>query len=134
MLALDSNTISYFFRNDPHVVPRMLALSPLDVVVPAVVVYELRYGLARLPMEAAAPRLQALDAFLMPLHVLAFDAACAQDAAQIRAQLERSGTPIGAHDLMVAATVRRAGATLVTRNVREFARVDSLSVLNWHPD
>lgn len=134
MLALDSNTISYFFRNDPHVVPRMLALSPLDVAVPAVVVYELRYGLLRLSPDLAGPRLQALEAFLMPLQVLAFDAACAHEAAGIRAQLERSGTPIGAHDVLIAATVRRAGATLVTRNAREFARVPGLAVLSWHPD
>jgi predicted nucleic acid-binding protein len=60
MLILDSNTISYYFRGDPQVVPRLQALHPVDVGVPAIVEYELRYGLLRLPEEAAAPRLMAL--------------------------------------------------------------------------
>lgn len=60
MLVLDTNTISYYFRGDPQVVPRLLALSPSDIGVPAIVVYELRHGLLRLPPEAAQPRLQAL--------------------------------------------------------------------------
>ena len=42
MLILDSNTISYYFRGDPLVVPRLQVLSPADVGVPAIVGYELR--------------------------------------------------------------------------------------------
>ena len=61
MLILDSNTISYYFRGDPLVVPRLQALRPTDVGVPAIVEYELRYGLTRLPPDAAAPRLAALS-------------------------------------------------------------------------
>jgi len=53
MLVLDTNTISYYFRGDPVVVPRLQALAPSSVGVPAIVVYELRYGLGRLPVEAS---------------------------------------------------------------------------------
>ncbi len=60
MLVLDSNTISYYFRCDPLVVPRLQALRPADMGVPAIVEYALRYGLMRLPAEVAAPRLAAL--------------------------------------------------------------------------
>lgn len=134
MLALDSNTISYFLRNDPQVTAKMLPLKPPDMVIPAVVVYELRYGLRRLPPAAAEGRLRALEHFLMPVRILPFDAACASEAADIRAHLEAAGTPIGHYDTMIAATVRRERATLVTRNVREFGRVPSLSIVNWHAD
>lgn len=132
MLILDSNTISYYFRGDPQVVPRLQALSPADIGVPAIVEYELRYGLLRLPSEAARPRLAALAALLRPLQVLPFDSECAAHAAQIRAELEAAGTPIGAHDTLIAATALRYQATLVTRNVREFSRVPGLQWLNWH--
>lgn len=134
MVALDSNTISYYFRGDAQVVPRLQALQPSEVVVPAIVAYELQYGLQRLPPEAAQPRLQALRQFLRPLQVLAFDEACAEQAAAIRCALERQGTPIGAHDLLIAATALRHQVPLVTRHTREFTRVPGLQVLNWHVD
>jgi tRNA(fMet)-specific endonuclease VapC len=132
MWVLDSNTISYYFRGDPQVVPRLQALRPADVAVPAIVEYELRYGLMRLPPEAAAPRLLALNKLLQPLRRLAFDSSCAVHAARLRASLEAAGTPIGPHDLLIAATTLQHQATLVTRNVREFGRVAGLQWVNWH--
>lgn len=132
MLVLDSNTISYYFRGDPLVVPRMQALKPADVGVPAIVEYELRYGLRRLPPEAAAPRLAALTKLLQPLQVLPFDSECAAHAARIRAELESMGAPIGPHDTLIAATALRHQATLVTRNAREFSRVAGLQWVDWH--
>ena len=132
MLVLDSNTISYYFRGDPLVVTRMQALKPAEVGVPVIVEYELRYGLMRLPPEAAAPRLAALAKLLQPLQVLPFDSECAAHAARIRAELESIGMPIGPHDTLIAATALRHQATLVTRNVREFSRVPGLQWVDWH--
>jgi len=132
MLILDSNTISYYFRGDPLVVPRLQAVGPADVGVPTIVEYELRYGLLRLPAEAAAPRLAALAQLLRPIQLLPFDSECASHAARIRVTLEAAGTPIGPHDTLIAATALRHQAVLVTRNVREFSRVEGLQWLNWH--
>lgn len=134
MLILDSNTISYYFRGDPHVVPRLQAQRPQDVAVPAIVEYELRYGLLRLPPDIAAPRLAALTTLLLPMQKLPFDSECADHAARIRAMLEVAGNPIGPHDILIAATALRHGAVLVTRNVREFSRVPGLQWINWHED
>lgn len=132
MLILDSNTISYYFRGDPQVVPRLQALRPVDVGVPAIVEFELRYGLLRLPQAAAVPRLAALAQLLRPMQLLPFDSECAAQAARIRVDLEALGTPIGPHDTLIAATALRHQATLVTRNVREFSRVAGLQWLNWN--
>jgi tRNA(fMet)-specific endonuclease VapC len=132
MLILDSNTISYYFRGDPQVVPRLQMLTPTDIGVPAIVEYELRYGLLRLPQQLSAPRLAALAQLLRPMQILAFDSECAAQAARIRASLEAVGTPIGPHDTLIAATVLRYQSTLVTRNVREFSRVPDLQWVNWH--
>lgn len=132
MWVLDTNTISYFFRGDPQVVPRLKALRPADLGIPAVVAYELRYGLLRLPNHMAQPRLEALDTLLRPMVSLPFDDQCAGHAARLRVQLEALGTPIGPHDLLIAATALRHQATLVTRNVREFSRVPALECVNWH--
>lgn len=132
MLILDSNIISYYLRGDPQIVPRIQALAPAEVGVPAIVEYELRYGLLRLPQEAAKPRLAALMQLLQPMQRLPFDSDCAAHAARIRAELEVAGTPIGPHDTLIAAMALRYQATLVTRNVREFSRVSGLQWLNWH--
>lgn len=132
VLVLDTNTISYYFRGDPAVVPRLQAVRPADLGVPAIVEYELRYGLARLPPKAAAPRLAALTQLLRPMQLLPFDSECAAHAARLRATLEAEGAPIGPHDTLIAATALRHGATLVTRNVREFSRVAGLRWVDWH--
>ncbi len=134
MWVLDSNTISYYFRGDPQVVSRLQALPPAQIGVPAIVEYELRYGLLRLAPEAAAPRLAALATLLQPMQKLPFDSECAAHAARIRAELEAVGTPIGPHDTLIAATALRHQATLVTHNVREFSRVPGLLWVNWHLD
>lgn len=132
MLILDSNIISYYLRGDLQIVPRVQALAPAEVGVPAIVEYELCYGLLRLPQEAAKPRLAALMQLLQPMQRLPFDSDCAAHAARIRVELEAAGTPIGPHDTLIAATAIRHQATLVTRNVREFSRVPGLQWLNWH--
>ncbi len=51
--------------------------------------------------------------------------------AVLRAQLERTGTPIGNNDLWIAAQALALGVTLVTNNTREFDRVPKLKLANW---
>ena len=51
--------------------------------------------------------------------------------ADIRMALERAGTPIGSNDLLIAAHARARGLTLVTHNLREFARVPGLNAVDW---
>jgi tRNA(fMet)-specific endonuclease VapC len=132
VLILDTNTISYYFRGDPKVVPRFHAIRPADLAVPAIVEYELRYGLLRLPAALAEPRLKAVTQLLQPMRVLSFDSECASVAARIRVELEAVGKPIGPHDVLIAATALRYQANLITRNVSEFSRVSGLICTNWH--
>jgi len=63
--------------------------------------------------------------------VLPFEVEDASHAADIRAELEKAGTPIGPYDSLIAAQARRRGAALVTLNSREFERVPGLLVVNW---
>ena len=63
-----------------------------------------------------------------------FPADMARHYAHIRCDLESRGLPIGPNGLLIAAHARAEGLTLVTGNVREFARVSDLAVVNWlHP-
>lgn len=127
--VLDTNTVGYFFRGEGRVAERLLATPPRDIAVPAIVTYELRYGVARVPK---AKRLaEQLEALLGWVTILPFDDAVSQVAAQIRVQLERAGRPIGPLDTLIAATAVAANATLITRNTSEFARVRDLRVESW---
>jgi len=97
---------------------------------PAVVVYELWYGVRKSGrVEANARRLRTF--LTLDFEVWAFGAEDAEEAADIRAGLERVGAPIGAYDVMIAAQARRRGARLVTGNVGEFGRVEGLVVEDW---
>lgn len=131
-VALDTNTISYAMRGVPSVLAHWRATPRAELGVPAIVAYELRYGLARLPETVARPKQQALQTVLSSVQILGFDDECSRLAAALRAELERAGTPIGPHDILIAATAMRHGATLVTANLREFQRVRGLSVTSWH--
>jgi tRNA(fMet)-specific endonuclease VapC len=51
--------------------------------------------------------------------------------ASIRVAVERKGTPIGAHDMLIAAHARAIDAVCVTDNVAEFRRVPALKIENW---
>lgn len=63
--------------------------------------------------------------------VLPLDQDDARRAGEIRAALAAQGTPIGGYDVLIAGQASARGLTLVSRNVREFARVESLRVENW---
>ncbi|NBU25398.1 MAG: type II toxin-antitoxin system VapC family toxin [Gammaproteobacteria bacterium] len=134
MHLLDTNTLSYMLRGEGGVGARMLALKRDQVAVPAVVVYELRYGLKRLDSKKPSARalLQTAEILLAALRTVAFDEACAEAAATLRADLERAGTPLGPNDTLIAATALVTRSVLVTRNTREFGRVRGLEIEDWY--
>ncbi|HMK90893.1 MAG TPA: PIN domain-containing protein [Methylocystis sp.] len=101
-----------------------------SLVVPVVVLFELQYGIAN---SGSPPRARAiLENFLAAgFDTPTFDEEDAREAGEIRAYLERQGTPIGPYDVLIAAQARRRGAALVTLNRREFERVPGLIVTDW---
>jgi tRNA(fMet)-specific endonuclease VapC len=130
MFVLDTNTVVYFFRGQGLVASRLLSVAPSQIRIPAVVQFELETGV-RKSSQPATRRAQ-LDTLLDSVEVVPFDRAAAVAAAEVRARLEQSGTPIGPLDVLIAATALVLGATLVTRNQREFLRVDGLRVVDWY--
>ncbi len=126
---LDTNIISFWARqSSPALMTKMLAGSPAELCTSVLVEHELRYGFARNPKVKAWPMIEKLLE-LIPVHPLT--RAAANRAAQLRSELASLGSPIGAYDLLIAATAIEHGATLVTNNVREFSRVAGLTVENW---
>jgi tRNA(fMet)-specific endonuclease VapC len=56
----------------------------------------------------------------------------ARESARVRAELEKKGAAIGPLDTLIAGIAMAHGATLVTRNVDEFGRIDGMKVENWY--
>ena len=83
-------------------------------------------------LERRDQLLERIDAVLgTDLAVLAFDDRAARHYGRLRADLERSGTPIGDADLRIAAIAMTRERTVVTANVHRFERVPGLTVENW---
>ena len=133
MVLLDTNAVIAILNNRPPAVRDRLrvALSTETAIgISSVVVYELWYGVAR--SQRRSENAERLRVFLSgDIDVFAFDDEDAEKAGDLRAQLEAAGTPIGPYDLMIAAQAVRLGATLVTANVSEFARVSGLDWEDW---
>ncbi|HML55270.1 MAG TPA: type II toxin-antitoxin system VapC family toxin [Solidesulfovibrio magneticus] len=127
---LDTNICIYLIkRNPPQVRERFARLTYGDVCLSSVTVAELEYGVAK--SAAREKNAAALQALLLPLEIVSFDAAAAVCYGRIRADLERRGTPIGPMDLLIAAQALSADLVLVTNTMREFERVAGLRCENW---
>ena len=68
---------------------------------------------------------------LANIEILSFDSLAAESYGNIRADLEKAGTPIGPLDMMIAGHARSLGYTIVTNNTKEFERVKGLKLENW---
>ena len=128
--ALDTNTLVYFFKGIGRVGERMLSTPPSDIVIPALVLYELEVGIAK--SSSSGRRRAELDKVTEVVSILPFGRKEAQAAAAVRADLERIGKPIGPLDTLIAGTALANHATLVTHNTSEFGRVPNLEVVDWY--
>ncbi|WP_372627103.1 type II toxin-antitoxin system VapC family toxin [Arsukibacterium sp.] len=127
--ALDTNTLIYFFKGMGNVGQKLMMHAPGDILVPAVVLYELETGIAK--SQAPAKRRDQLNELLKVIQIIPFEANAARIAADIRADLEQQGRMIGPLDNLIGASAIAVGAILVTRNTNEFSRIAGLVVENW---
>lgn len=126
---LDTNIVSDLVRNPQgRAAHRIAEVGEAAVCTSIIVTAELRFGAAKKGSDQLRSRLERV---LERLDILPFERPADAAYADIRAQLERAGVPIGGNDMLIAAHAIALGYALVTDNEREFSRVDGLSVLNW---
>lgn len=111
---------------------KLLAVSPKDIAIPSVVLYELEYGIEK--STSPRKRQAQLKELCSLIEILPFEEEAARIAASIRAKLEKKGTPIGPCEVLIAATALANRGVLVTSNTKEFARVSGLKLENWYED
>jgi predicted nucleic acid-binding protein len=125
VIVVDTNVVSELMRPAPApAVENWIRATPAaDVYTTAITTAEIGYGIERLPdgrrkEELAATAVEIFSRFAD--HILAFDAAAAGLYGVIVSRRERAGAPITGFEAQIAAICQSKGATLATRNVRDF--------------
>ncbi|ANK76032.1 plasmid maintenance protein (plasmid) [Ensifer adhaerens] len=126
---LDTNICIYTVRNRPQQVREAFNRHHGQLCISSVSLMELICGAERSAMPER--NLSVIEGFAARLEVLNYDQAAASHTGQLRAELARSGTPIGPYDQLIAGHARSQGLILVTNNRREFDRVPGLRVEDW---
>lgn len=134
MFCFDTDILSAVMRRDPplHLIRRLAEVPPRQQFTTAVTVGEMLYGAAKRGDPQLEQRVH--DLILRAQAVLPFDEPAAEVYGSLRATLERAGRPLAEPDLRIAATALSRDLTLVSGNVRHFARVPGLRLENWLED
>jgi tRNA(fMet)-specific endonuclease VapC len=127
---LDTNICIYLIRQKPlEVLQKFNTYKVGDIGISSITVAELEFGVQK--SQFPQRNQQALTQFLLPLEIVNFERAAAVVYGNLRARLEKRGTPIGSLDTLIAAHALSLQVTLITNNVREFNRVPNLKLDNW---
>ena len=129
MYLLDTNTVIYFFKGMGGVAQKVLSLLPSEIAIPTIVLFELEVGIAK--SNSPAARTKQLQGLTSVVKVIPFTRKEATAAARIRANLELRGAGIGPYDTLIAGTALANAAILVTRNTKEFSRIEGLRLEDW---
>lgn len=129
LYLLDTNILSHLVRQPQGPVAEHIAdVGEANVVTSVIVACELRYGAAK---RGSRRLTRQVEAILSVMTIKPLESNVERVYASVRVTLEKRGTPISAHDMLIAAHARAIDAICVTDNVGEFKRVPALKVENW---
>jgi tRNA(fMet)-specific endonuclease VapC len=126
---LDTNLCIRLLRDRPQGLRERFNAQAHELSISAIVLSELLHGAEK--SAAPADNRRNVEGLAERFVVLPFDESAAAHAANIRAVLEKRGLPIGGYDLLIAGHARSRGLTIITGNLREFARVEGLTAEDW---
>lgn len=127
---LDTNAVIALLKRNPVLLGRMRLHEPDEFFLSSIVLHELFYGAYRSERRDANLR----DIDLLVFKTLPFGAEEARRAGSLRAVLATAGKPIGPMDVLIAGQALTHNLTVITRNTREFARIDGLKVEDWESE
>ncbi|RJT26216.1 type II toxin-antitoxin system VapC family toxin [Buttiauxella izardii] len=124
---LDTNTVSYFLRQNPQVLARMSKVPPSDIVISSITEAELLFGVAKRQNKALK---MAVMGFLDAVSVYHWDSVAAEAYGKLRASMEKKGQVMGALDMLIAAHALSEKTTIVTSD-RAFHNIVGLRAEDW---
>jgi tRNA(fMet)-specific endonuclease VapC len=126
---LDTNLCIRVLRDRPQSVRERFNAEADGLCISTIILTELLHGAAK--SDRPALNRSKVEQFAARMEVLPFGPEAAGHAADIRANLERKGTPIGGYDVLIAGHARSKGLVVVTGNLAEFSRVEGLRSEDW---
>lgn len=126
---LDTDTCVYWLRGRQTVYARIAEAGLSDIAISVITLAELRYGAACSQQPEANQ--QAIDTLASGIVVLGVDPAVVRIFGDVKVALRQQGMLIEDFDLLIAATARTFGLTLVTNNTDHFGRIPGLRLENW---
>lgn len=126
---LDTNIVIYVIKRRPIEVLDVFNTHVGQMCISSITLAELLHGVEKSSM--VSHNLRKVEDFVSRLDVLPYDINAASHYGDIRANLEKKGTPIGINDLHIAGHARSESLILVSNNIREFERVEGLRLENW---
>ena len=133
MLLLDTSAVSAFMHRDSSTLHRLGEEDPSTVYLCTPVAAEICFGLARLRAGSRRQRLLASEFGRLRAAVRWADwnEPAASAFGRWKATLQQRGTPIEDMDLAIASIALSLPARLATCNIRHFARIDNLELVDW---
>lgn len=130
---LDTDTISYYFRNNTNVIKHIdTYLREFGFVnVSVISYYEVLNGLY---YKDARRQLQKFERFISLNKVISLNDEIAKKSADIYSNLRKNGQIIGHNDTLIAGTAMVLDIKLITNNINHFGRVPGLEIENWELD
>ena len=127
---IDTDTLSYFFRNNPAVVEKLdKYLKEYGFINLSVITYyEVLNGLY---FKDAKKQMKKFEDFVKLNQVLPLTEEVAKKAAEIYAKLRKKGKTIGHNDILIASTAMVNNMTLITNNEKHFKNIEDLDIDNW---
>jgi tRNA(fMet)-specific endonuclease VapC len=126
---LDTNICIYVIKRHPAAMREKFNALAEQLCISSITFGELYYGAEK--SVRRAENLTNISRFVARLEVLPFTDKAAVHYGQVRAELERAGTPCGIHDMQIGAHARSEGLIVVTNNMREFNRMPWVRSENW---
>jgi len=125
---LDTDTASLMVRKHPPVIDSLIKHEDDEICISAVTYAGLCYGLEK---KGSDRLFNEVNSVMGKFTITDFGDSQSELYGKIRLRLEKSGTPLGDMDMLIAASAMAAGAILVTHNIRHFSKIKGLKVEDW---
>ncbi len=125
---LDTDTVSNIVRKHPPVIKKLISHENDEICISAVTNAELFYGLEKKNSQKLFNEVRSV---IGKCTIIDFDASQSEIYGRIRVELEKSGTPLGDMDLLIASAAMSTGAILVSHNKKHFSKIKGLKIEDW---